>query len=135
MGSGGTNWVCVLCDGTGGVTQEQMNALLLCFDCLHKHGSYMVRDDLWRRATRGRGGTKIMLCVNCLVKRIGRDLTANDFLDKPINDVIRYAFRMRTQSEAVTRLLPRSVSVRVNNDVDARDVESVAKVFDSDEEW
>ena len=63
------------------------------------HECYMVQDLLWARATRGR--TRSFLCIGCLEQRIGRELTAADFTDVPINqprhvDTPRLAARKAT---------------------------------------
>ena len=44
---------------------------------------YSVTNDLWKRYGVGRG----MLCIGCLEERMGRDLTAADFADVPVNDL------------------------------------------------
>lgn len=67
--------------------------LFACSDCLANTSGfapgsiseyYMVHDHLWDAATAdldGRG----MLCIGCLERRLGRQLTAADFTDAPIN--------------------------------------------------
>jgi hypothetical protein len=53
---------------------------------------YMVRDDVWEQAWRGRRkpwqvlpGQQV-LCISCLEKRLGRTLMACDFTDASVND-------------------------------------------------
>jgi hypothetical protein len=54
---------------------------------------YMVRDDVWEQAWRGRRkwwhsieGQEV-LCIGCLERRLGRTLVAGDFIpDVPAND-------------------------------------------------
>ena len=58
-----------------------------CLDCsvdtLIIGEYYMVHDDVWFQT----GLKKLdgMLCITCLEKRIGRQLTSNDFSNFPIN--------------------------------------------------
>jgi hypothetical protein len=42
---------------------------------------YMVRDEVWHEANGGRG----YLCIACLERRLGRQLTAADLTGAPIN--------------------------------------------------
>jgi hypothetical protein len=60
-------------------------ARFLCLDCnvnTHDIGEYYaVEDEVWRAAHDGPG----MLCIDCLEKRIGRQLTQSDFKDNPLN--------------------------------------------------
>lgn len=49
---------------------------------LHLDEYYMLTDDVWREANpNGKG----MLCIGCVENRLGRELTASDFTDAPIN--------------------------------------------------
>jgi len=52
--------------------------------CRHKGRweYYMVQNELWNAAKM----QQVCLCVGCLEKRIGRELTSEDFTDVPIND-------------------------------------------------
>ena len=58
----------------------------LCLDCgqdtclLGEY--YMVRDEFWLAANPDRAG---MLCIGCLERRLGRELTSSDFTDCPLN--------------------------------------------------
>ena len=45
---------------------------------------YVVRDEVWTLSGLAGGGG--MLCVGCLEARIGRQLTAADFIECPINE-------------------------------------------------
>jgi hypothetical protein len=67
-----------------------------CCDCglgtYAAHEWYMVRDEVWEEAWRGRWkwwhqieGQQI-LCIGCLEKRLGRTLIASDFTAVPINN-------------------------------------------------
>ena len=67
-----------------------------CADCgvgTNRIGEwYMVRDDIWEQAWRGRRkpwqvlpGQQV-LCIGCLEKRLGRTLMACDFTDASVND-------------------------------------------------
>ena len=81
-------------------------ALGRCYDCYSLHGSYMVKPEVWHRAWPESAALRVRLqalfparvhldlCLNCLVLRLGRDLTLNDFTDAPINDVIVLAYTM-----------------------------------------
>ena len=43
---------------------------------------YMLTDEVWDQACpEGKG----MLCIGCLEARLGRELTARDFTDAPVN--------------------------------------------------
>lgn len=59
---------------------------------------YMVHDQLWQRAGLERGH----LCIACLERRLGRQLTRHDFPDVALNDpsfepTDRYAWSYRTE--------------------------------------
>lgn len=59
----------------------------VCLDCKWNthviHEYYRVTNEVWLQAVPGNHG---MLCVGCLEKRLGRELTPADFeLDVPIN--------------------------------------------------
>jgi hypothetical protein len=67
-----------------------------CADCgvgtLTLHEWYMVRDEVWEEAWRGRrkwshaiDGQEV-LCIGCLEKRLGRTLMADDFISAPCNN-------------------------------------------------
>jgi hypothetical protein len=46
---------------------------------------YMVHDSVWKAAgMETMGGA---LCIGCLEERLGRHLTADDFMDVPLNDL------------------------------------------------
>jgi hypothetical protein len=68
-----------------------------CADCgvgTHTIGEwYMVKDDVWDQAWRGRRKSwsgkapgQEVLCIGCLEARLGRTLTAGDFTNAMIND-------------------------------------------------
>jgi hypothetical protein len=57
---------------------------------------YMVHNAIWAEAKMGEG----YLCIECLEQRLGRTLTARDFMHAPINapsrsDTKRLASRKR----------------------------------------
>lgn len=70
-----------------------------CMEChintLASGHYYMLKNELWEQITsksfKGHLGIKGMLCLNCVEKRLGRQLTENDFdLTIPINwDIIK----------------------------------------------
>jgi hypothetical protein len=68
-----------------------------CADCevgtLTLGERYMVHDDLWAQAWKGRAKAwqhrapgQMILCIGCLEQRLGRELCAADFTDVPLND-------------------------------------------------
>jgi hypothetical protein len=65
--------------------QEDEDTRFTCTDCGEKeYGMYMVNNDLWNEYGTGRE----TLCLSCLKKRIGRELTPDDFRgykDTPVN--------------------------------------------------
>ena len=65
---------------------------------LHINEYYMVTDEVWQAAwPRQRG----MLCIGCLENRLGRELTASDFTDAPINrGVFDYSERLAARLAA-----------------------------------
>jgi len=55
-----------------------------CEDCGSDcDGYYMVQNDIWK--TYGASGA--MLCIGCLEKRIGRQLSQQDFIDLPLDEI------------------------------------------------
>jgi len=65
-----------------------------CLDCDTPTGGecYMVQNALWAAAgMEPEGG---LLCIECLEKRLGRELTGVDFTDVPINDPARRGIPM-----------------------------------------
>lgn len=65
---------------------EPVSADFLCMDCAvdtTNLGEYfMLRHDLWAQIHPDRIGH---LCIGCVETRLGRTLTAADFLDAPVN--------------------------------------------------
>jgi hypothetical protein len=68
-----------------------------CCDCgvgtITIHEWYIVKDQVWGQAWRGRRKSwqrqipgQEILCIGCLEKRIGRTLCRDDFAAVPIND-------------------------------------------------
>ena len=59
-----------------------------CLDCgkntFKTEEYYMIHNCLWRQANPKMRG---MLCLNCLEKRLGRELRPVDFTDAPINEM------------------------------------------------
>lgn len=59
-----------------------------CIDCevdtFENNEYYMLYDSIWEAAGMIKY-TPDMLCIGCVEKRIGRLLTAADFVDYPIN--------------------------------------------------
>jgi len=63
-----------------------------CLDCGEDDVGYMVHKDIWREA--GMPFNRGFLCPCCLEKRLGRLLTLDDFPDAPINEGIRFGYRL-----------------------------------------
>ena len=64
------------------------------------HFAYMVRESIWKEVfpdylavrqqkIRRKGDWAVVLCPECLSKRLGRPLTPDDFTNAPINDWLR----------------------------------------------
>ena len=65
---------------------------------LHINEYYMVTDEVWEAAWPGKRG---MLCIGCLENRLGRELTAKDFTDAPINrGYFKYSERLAARLAA-----------------------------------
>lgn len=58
-----------------------------CLDCRIDTGKageyYVLKTEVWLEA---HGSLKGMLCIGCLEKRLGRELTASDFSSALLND-------------------------------------------------
>ena len=61
-----------------------------CHDCSKIDGGYMLKDEVWERATGG-DGTIRRLCLSCASKRLGIRPQPGDFSDAPINQPILWA--------------------------------------------
>lgn len=65
----------------------------LCVDCNYYTWTdeyYMVQPRLWTKY----GAETGMLCIGCLEKRMGRQLTAKDFTPTPINFIFPSSQRL-----------------------------------------
>src|SRR5262245_28357204 len=65
---------------------------VLCRDCgvntdFHGEHYYALDDDLWRQVTPDNAR---FLCLDCLERRLGRPLAANDFVATPSEIMDRY---------------------------------------------
>jgi hypothetical protein len=90
--------------------------LTACADCGVGASSlgewYMINDNLWEQAWHGRRKSwhglpgQQVLCIGYLERRIGRRLTAADFLDVPLNDP--------NQNRMSTRLRSRLMDGRIS---------------------
>ena len=74
----------------------------ICKDCeidtLAINEYYMVTAPVWEAACPEHRG---MLCIGCLENRLGRQLTASDFTDAPINrGVFQYSERLAARLAA-----------------------------------
>lgn len=75
----------------GKVLTWRIGEIKPCQDCGCKHPEpYGVSDELWAAA----GMVEGVLCLDCLQKRIGRDLTIFDFTNYPINEGIRFGYNL-----------------------------------------
>jgi hypothetical protein len=67
---------------------DSRNINNFCMDCrvdTEKNGEYyMLHTELWYSINRKYRGK---LCLLCVERRLGRDLTSADFLDAPINSI------------------------------------------------
>ncbi len=84
--------------------------LMPCADCgIYTIGGeyYMVRDDVWERASKQRKFRFDFLCIECLENRLGRTLTYDDFTDCPLND-LDFPLRWRRSERLLHRLTTRS---------------------------
>jgi hypothetical protein len=67
---------------------DSRNTNNFCMDCrvdTERNGEYyMLHDELWYSINRQFRGK---LCLLCVERRLGRDLTSADFLDVPINSI------------------------------------------------
>lgn len=81
-----------------------MREAFLCLDCRRDTSDeyYMVHDELWLEANPDDDG---MLCVLCLEARLGRQLTAADFTDAPVNDTEESSwYKTKTLVDRLTRV-------------------------------
>jgi hypothetical protein len=81
-------------------------ALGRCYDCYNLHGMYMVKDHVWEAAWPDHKAVRqklqalfparvhLDLCLNCLILRLGRDITLDDLTEKPVNDLIVLGYAM-----------------------------------------
>ena len=67
------------------ILSEEIKSQFICRDCRTNtfHEYYMVNNDLWDTAVRGL--KRMMLCVSCLEKRLGRKLVPTDFTECHLN--------------------------------------------------
>lgn len=71
-----------------------------CQDCRKScldtdYDYYMVKDHIWE--LHGVGDE--MLCIECLQKRIGRDLVYKDFTDCPLNEKNPFVQKLKLNDE------------------------------------
>jgi hypothetical protein len=68
------------------MARKKIDKTFLCLDCKIDTAEldeyYLVRDEVWREANPQGDG---MLCISCLEKRLGRELTHDDFAFVPLN--------------------------------------------------
>lgn len=94
------------------IENDPDGVLDVCYDCLKLDTGYMVTNAVWaaiwpdelkhkeklaeiiktRRLTHFRACAR--LCLDCLPKRLGRQLTIDDFPPSPINDGIHMGYKL-----------------------------------------
>jgi hypothetical protein len=76
-----------------------------CYDCKTNtnkiHEYYMVTNDVWKQSGVPR---RSMLCIGCLEKRIGRELSAADFPNYPINWIFDQSDRLLSRISKKRRI-------------------------------
>jgi hypothetical protein len=78
-------------DEVYGQIRERERRYCNCAECGEVCSDYyMVRNEVWAAAGMSHG----VLHLRCLEKRLGRDLTLDDFMDSPANAAIRFGWRM-----------------------------------------
>ena len=97
------------------------NPRFCCFNCGAREESYMVMNQVWLRAwpdywewrrelrsllatsANTDGKMRLLLCLSCLERKLGRPLVVSDFTDVPINDKIFIGVRIgRRERERAT---------------------------------
>jgi hypothetical protein len=80
-------------------TSRPPRVMIGCFDCRKAHSNYMVKECIWNLAFPDYCKARIIhsdifidLCFECLQRRLGRDLTMDDFTSAPVNDGIRLGY-------------------------------------------
>jgi hypothetical protein len=63
-----------------------------CEHCHVGYELYMVEDDVWQAAGLGYSNN---VCLLCLTRRLGRELTLDDFTDAGCNGLLRYLKNQR----------------------------------------
>ena len=72
---------------------------MYCVECgntLYGFDMYMVKDEIWAEAVER---IEDNLHLDCLVKRLGRDLEATDFTEYPINNSVLFLWRQQYRKE------------------------------------
>lgn len=62
-----------------------------CTSCMNEY--YMVQTEVWEQAIP-KSKRRKLICLGCLEKRLGRELTRADFTDAPINNIYQNSDRM-----------------------------------------
>jgi superfamily II helicase len=62
-----------------------------CGICTLILSEYMLRDEVWTCVMRRKNDR---ICIECAEKRLGRDLTIDDFKQVPVNKSVFHAYRM-----------------------------------------
>ncbi len=78
-----------------------------CIDCGKEGGRYAVKKEVWDEAfpdykavreQRRAAGKATTVCLECLEKRLGRQLRMEDFTDARINQPIFYGYKIAMRS-------------------------------------
>jgi hypothetical protein len=79
--------------------EQYGRAAFVCVDCGADTSDeyYGVHDAVWLAANMAVDGG--MLCIGCLETRIGRNLTAVDFIDAPINEIFPQSARLQQRMQ------------------------------------
>lgn len=73
---------------------------------------YMVHDAVWKSVVSSGTGH---LHLSCLEQELGRKLTIDDFIDAPVNDVIRFGYGLTSRSTQVESPMSMNFYVHVPN--------------------
>lgn len=77
-----------------------------CFDCKGKYSIYHVNDEVWLQALPSyprdvidahARGEQLLLCFDCLERRLGRPLTLQDFPECIANSGVFFGYLLRSR--------------------------------------
>jgi len=80
--------------------KQEIQDSYTCHDCNKHCAVYMLKDKIWRsiwptytkdmQAIKDENLRHCRLCFRCAEKRLGRKFIVDDFMDRPVNDIIFY---------------------------------------------